>query len=102
MDTLKKRRFDFIKDETFKLLSKTQRKKLDEYREQYRLCVLKEKKINTLKKQIKEQQDLLRLMKRDLTQLSKPLKSWKMIFSSLFQSRVTKIKGIDIIILSVE
>ena len=93
MDTLKKRRFDFIKDETFKLLSKTQKKKLDEYREQYRLCVLKEKRINTLKKQIKEQQDLLRLMKRDLTELSKPLETLKNDFQFFVSITSYKSKG---------
>jgi len=92
MDTLKKRRFEFINDKTFNLLDKKMKKNLTDYREQYRLCVLKEKRINTLKKQIKEQQDLLRIMKKDLTEISKPLEQLKNDFQ-FFCSVVSFEKG---------
>ena len=77
MDTLQKRRFEFIDEDTYQLLDKKMKKKLTDYREQYRLCILKDKRINTLKKQLSEQQDLLRLMKRELTELSNPLETLK-------------------------
>ena len=51
MDTLKKRRFEFIDEDVYQLLGKRMKQKLSDYREQYRLCILKEKRINTLKKQ---------------------------------------------------
>ena len=56
MDTLKKRRFEFIDEDVYQLLGKRMKQKLSDYREQYRLCILKEKRINTLKKQLKDQQ----------------------------------------------
>ena len=92
MDTLKKRRFDFINEKTFNLLDKKMKKNLSDYREQYRLCILKEKRINSLKKQIKEQQDLLRLMKRDLTELSEPLEQVRNDFQ-FFCSITSYVKG---------
>ena len=77
MDTLLKRRFEFIDEDTYQLLDKKMKKKLTDYREQYRLCILKKKRINTLQSKLKEQQDLLREMKRDLTKLSNPLETLK-------------------------
>ena len=77
MDTLKKRRFEFIDEDVYQLLGKRMKQKLSDYREQYRLCILKEKRINTLKKQLKDQQDLLRGMKKDLTEFSNPLETLK-------------------------
>ena len=77
MDTLKKRRFEFIDEDVYKVLDKSMKKKLTDYREQYRVCILKEKRINTLKSKLKEQQDLLRVMKRELTELSNPLEHLK-------------------------
>jgi len=77
MDTLQKRRFEFIDEDTYKHLDKRMKKQLTDYREQYRLCVLKEKRINTLQKQLTEQRDLLRVMKTELTKLSNPLETLK-------------------------
>jgi len=77
MDTLMKRRFEFIDEDTYQLLDKKMRNNLLKYREQYRLCRMKEKRINTLQSKLKEQQDLLREMKRDLTKLSNPLETLK-------------------------
>ena len=92
MDTLKKRRFDFINEKTFNLLDKKMKKSLTDYREQYRLCILKEKRINTLKSNLIQQQDSLRLMKRELTILSEPIEQLKNDFQ-FFCSVVSFKKG---------
>ena len=62
-----KRRFEFIDEDTYQLLDKKMRNNLLKYREQYRLCRMKEKRINTLQSKLKEQQDLLRDMKKRRT-----------------------------------
>ena len=68
MDELKRRkRFDFIPQELYEKLDDEVRKNLEDYREKYRLTVLKQKRIETLKTNLKEQRDLLRVMKRELT-----------------------------------
>ena len=59
MSLIEKRRFDFIPKEVYDDLDKDVLSKLKGYREQYRLCILKEKKINSLKKQISDQREML-------------------------------------------
>ena len=69
MEILEKRfRFEFIPTELYDNLDDRVRKDLEDYREKYRLVVLKQKRIDTLKTNLKKQRDLLRGMKVELTQ----------------------------------
>ena len=67
MNGLRKKRFEFIPEELYKNLDKEVRKNLLDYREKYRLVVLKQKRIDTLNKKLKEQKELLKEMKSELT-----------------------------------
>ena len=70
MEVLEKRfRFEFIPTELYDNLDDRVRKDLEDYREKYRLVVLKQKRVDTLTKKLKEQRELFRDMKQELTHL---------------------------------
>jgi len=65
----KKEGFEFIPEELYKNLDKEVRKNLLDYREKYRLFVLKQKRVDTLNKKLKKQKELLKEIKTELTDI---------------------------------
>ena len=66
MNGLRKERFEFIPEELYIDLDKEVLQFLLDYREKYRLFVLKQKRIDTLTKNLKEQKELLNEIRDEL------------------------------------
>ncbi len=91
MEKLQKRfRFEFIPKELYGSLGDEELKNLKDYREKYRLVVLKQKRIDTLTKELKEQRKLFRDMKQELTHLLPNVNHLKKDF--MFNSSIVSFK----------